>query len=101
MPEKHWCFLAEVIDVEYILRLRLVVQDKSGTTVPIAFHTEGRGTEFASEVQPGQTVAVLYALQHGFLDFTTGIRLEHCREIKVRPSSLCLLPFYRSRKLTD
>ena len=92
VPERHWCFLAEVIDVEFILRLRLFVRDKLGTTVPIAFHTEGRGTELVSEVQTGHTVAVLYALQHGFLDFTTGIRLEDCGAIKVSSSSPCLPP---------
>ena len=68
------------------MRLRLIVRDKSGNTVPIAFHTKDRGTELESEVQPRQTVAVLYALQHRFLDLTTGIRLEDSRNIKVSSS---------------
>lgn len=60
-PTKHWCFLAEIEDVEQFLRLRLVVRDKSGHTIPLAFHTEERGAEFASTtLRPGHTVAVLY-----------------------------------------
>lgn len=90
-PERHWCFLAEVVSVEDFLRLRLIVRDKSGATVPIAFYTDGRGTEFADKVQPGNTVAILYAIQHGFLDFTTGIRLEDCSGIKVEPLLLVCL----------
>jgi hypothetical protein len=52
--------------------------------MPVAFHTDGRGSEFASsQLQPGYTVAILYAHQHGFLDLTTGIRQEEYCTIKV------------------
>jgi len=88
IPGRHWCFLAEVIGVESFVRLRLNVRDKSGTMVPIAFHTDGRGTEFEDKVQPGHTVTILYALQHGFLDLSTGIRLEDYSAIKVK-SLIC------------
>jgi hypothetical protein len=85
IPQKHWCFLAEIVDVEYFLRLRFIVRDKAGITVPIAFHTEGRGTEFSPfQLQPGYTVAILYAHQHHFLDLTTGVRQEEYYGIKVR-----------------
>ncbi|RYP41927.1 hypothetical protein DL767_000664 [Monosporascus sp. MG133] len=85
-PRKHWCFLAEIIDVGLFLRVRLIVRDKAGTTVPVAFHTEDRGTGFApSQLRPGHTVAILYAEQHDFLDLTTGIRQEEYDGIKVDP----------------
>ncbi|RYP61730.1 hypothetical protein DL770_009731 [Monosporascus sp. CRB-9-2] len=83
-PRKHWCFLTEIMDVELFIRVRLIVKDKAGTMVPVAFHTDDRGTEFApSQLRPGYTVAILYAQQHDFLDLTTGIRQEQCDGIKV------------------
>ncbi|KAJ9130675.1 hypothetical protein NKR23_g12079 [Pleurostoma richardsiae] len=76
-PRKHWCFLAEIVDIEQFIRVKLIVRDVAGATVPVAFHTDDRGTEFAhSQLRPGYTIAILYAHQHGFLDFTTGIRQE-------------------------
>jgi hypothetical protein len=47
MPRKHWCFLAEIIDIKQFIRVKLIVQDKAGTTVLVAFHTDGQGIEFA------------------------------------------------------
>jgi len=86
LPQKHWCFLAEIVAVEQFFRVKLIVRDKAGATMPVAFYTDGRGTEFApSQLQPGNTVAILYAHRHGFLDLTTGIRQEECSGIKVRP----------------
>ena len=82
-PRRHWCFFGEVVSVQFFARLRIVVRDKSGTMVPIAFYDDGRGTEFLGKVRPGFTVAILYAIQHGFLDLTTGIRLEDCSSIEV------------------
>ncbi len=84
-PRKHWCFLAEITDIESFLRVRLIVRDKAGATVPVAFYTDGRGAEFApSQLQSGYTVAILYAHQHSFLDGTIGIRQEEYCGVKVR-----------------
>lgn len=86
VPRKHWCFLAEIIDIELFIRVHLIVRDKAGTTVRVAFHTDGRGTEFTpSQLQPGYTVAILYAHQHTFLDLRTGIRQEEYCTVKVWP----------------
>jgi len=92
IPRKHWCFLAEIVEIQLFLRLRLTVRDKAGVMVPIAFYTEGRGLEFAlSQLRPGHTIAILYAHQHGFLDLTTGIRQEECCEVKILPLALAEL----------
>ena len=81
---KHWCFLAEIIEVEAFMRLRLIVKDKADHIVPIAFYTDDRGREIdASLLKEGFTVAILYAEQHGFLDLTVGIRHESLPTIKV------------------
>jgi hypothetical protein len=83
---KHWRFLAEIINVEKFLRLRLIVKDKSGRTVPIAFYTDDSGLELdPSYAQEGFNVAILYAKQHGFLDLSVGIRHEDPTVIKVKP----------------
>ena len=89
-PRKHWCFFAQIVDIEHFLRLRLYVRDKLGKTVVVAMYTDGRGFEFESSLlQPGHTVAILYAHQHGFLDFTTGIRQEEYTGIKVKLLAVC------------
>lgn len=86
-PRKHWCFLAEITDVERFLRLRLIAQDKNNQSIPIAFHTDDRGFELDPlSLQEGFTVAVLYAEQHGFLDMSVGIRHENPSMMKVKPS---------------
>lgn len=37
MPRKHWCFLAEIIDIEQFIQVKLIVRDKAGATMPVAF----------------------------------------------------------------
>jgi len=84
-PRRHWCFLAEIIEIEAFLRLRLIVNDKAGQEIPVAFYTDDRGGELnPSYIQEGYTVAILYAEQHGFLDLTTGIRHENTATINVK-----------------
>ncbi|KAL2003085.1 hypothetical protein VTN02DRAFT_5029 [Thermoascus thermophilus] len=88
-PKKHWCLLAEITDVEFFVRLRLIVRDMAGREVPVAFYTDGKGREIPqSQLQRGHTVAILYAEQHGFLDFTIGIRLEESNAFKITPMPL-------------
>ncbi|KAJ6259358.1 hypothetical protein Dda_6258 [Drechslerella dactyloides] len=88
-PHRHWCFLAEIVDVQRLIRLQLTVKDKNGREVPIFFYTDGRGSELdPSRIRPGFTVAVLYAEQHGFLDFSVGIRHENPTSMKIFPLPL-------------
>jgi hypothetical protein len=83
-PRKHWCFLAEIVDTVWIVRLNLHIRDKTGFETRILFHTDDRGKEIdSSMIKNGYTVAVLYAQQHGFLDLSVGIRHENPTAIKV------------------
>lgn len=83
-PRRHWCLVGQIVSVETFLRLRLVVRDRDGVQFQIAIHTEDRGSNFPSNLLvPGYTVAILYAHQHGFLDFTTGIRQEEKQTLRV------------------
>jgi hypothetical protein len=84
-PRRHWCFLAEIVDFSLFIRLQMDVKDVNGTTVPLFFHTDRRGSELApSLIQKGYTVAILYAVRHAFMYSDEGIRLENPQMIKVR-----------------
>ncbi|KAL8415027.1 hypothetical protein RB594_006018 [Gaeumannomyces avenae] len=88
-PRKHWCFLAEIIAIQNFLRLRLIVKDGAGHDTAVSFHTPNRGRELdPSCIRKGFTIAVLYAEQHGFLDMSTGIRLEEPTVLKIFPVQL-------------
>ncbi|KAF5241669.1 hypothetical protein FAUST_3743 [Fusarium austroamericanum] len=87
--QKHWAFLGEITHIEAAWRVRLIVKDKTGLQLPIAFYTEIRGREIgASMLRVGYTVAILYASQHGFLDGTVGIRHEDPGRLRILPTSL-------------
>jgi hypothetical protein len=103
-PTKHWCFLAEIIQVVRFTRLRLTVQDRKGRAVIVAFYTPERGAEV--KVKRGFTVAILYANQHEFLDLSDGVRLEDPKMIKVNPpeprkSSFLILMAFADRSFPD
>lgn len=53
-------------------------------TVSVWFYTDEKGNNLAmSGLRPGQTIAILYAEQHGFLDMSVGIRVEDIHAIQV------------------
>jgi hypothetical protein len=88
-PRKHWCFLAEIVNVQTFLRLILTVKDRAGQITRLMFYTPSRGGEVPpSQLRPGYTVAVLYAEQHAFLDMSVGIRHEKPTALKVKPDGL-------------
>jgi hypothetical protein len=94
-PARHWCLLGEITDSRVFGRLRLWVRDKEGEIVPVYFHLDTVSTErpFARIIEPGvglpdhpnvpahlisngNTIAILYAQRHNFMDMTTGLRIE-------------------------
>ncbi|TPX08058.1 uncharacterized protein E0L32_010258 [Thyridium curvatum] len=85
----NWCFLAEILDAENFTRVRLVVRDKEGAKVVLAFYTEDRGNELKrSLLRPGNTVAVLRARSHQFLDSSVGVRQEKENAVKIITATL-------------
>ena len=83
-PRRHWLFLAEIVDFATSLRLQMEINDVDGTTVPLFFYTDGRGSELAPlQVQKGYTIAILYAQRHAFMSSEPGIRHEEPTNIKV------------------
>ena len=69
--------------MEYFIRLRLFVRDKSGYEFPVAFHPEGDEEPTLDQYRKGHTIAILYPHQHGFMDMTIGIRQENMHNIQV------------------
>ncbi|KAF2807047.1 SET domain-containing protein [Mytilinidion resinicola] len=67
-PVRHWCFLAEIRDFDFFVRLHMTVKD--------------------SQIQKGYTVAILYAVRHAFMSCEPGIRHENPQMMKIFPLSL-------------
>ena len=60
------------------------VRDTNGAKLRIAFHTEQRGSELSpANLEPGNTVLVLYAHAHRFVDLSVGLRQEEVGTVKV------------------
>ena len=85
-PRRHWCLFAELEGSLHFLRRRLTVRDRDGTQFQIVIHTEDGELpdKEARLLCIGNTVAVMYAVQHEFWDMTIGVRQEHETTLKVR-----------------
>jgi hypothetical protein len=83
-PRRHWCFFGEIVDFASLFRLQMEIKDIDGTTIPLYFYTDSRGSKLApGQVQKGYTVAILYAERHAFMFCEPGIRHEDPQTIKV------------------
>ncbi|KAL5409510.1 hypothetical protein PMIN04_011019 [Paraphaeosphaeria minitans] len=67
VPKRHWCLVAEIADIEFFVRLRLWVKDRTGHEFPVSFYIEDdqRWLDL-TRFRKGQTIAILYAEQHFF-----------------------------------
>ena len=91
VPTRHWCLLAEILDVSVFIRLGLKAnaKDKDGHMFVIAFYLEPDDTGLRlRDFRKGDTVAILYPHQHGFFDLTDGIRQENIKHMQVVPLPL-------------
>ena len=93
-PKKHWAYLGEITRIMRITRLVLTTRDMAGKEIPIAFYLKNRNgvvkhcnpnlslyenrstVEDGVRMAVGQTIVVVYPEMHGFLDQSTGIKLE-------------------------
>lgn len=88
-PHQHWCFLAEIVDFDFLTRLHMEISDVDGRKVPLFFYTDGRGSELEfAEIQTGYTIAILYAQQHAFMFDEPGIRHEDPARVKVKTPNI-------------
>jgi len=93
-PKQHWCLIAEVEDVMIFCRVRVQARTRYGERFTVHFHLdqdEGGQLKFCNYsalIGGKSTLCILYAHQHKFMDFTTGIRQESCYTVKVFPARL-------------
>jgi hypothetical protein len=84
-PRSHWCIIGEIVSSLNVLRLQMEVKDKNGAIFPLFFYTKSRGDEVPySQRKIGNTVVLMYAKNHTFLDGQVGIRHEEDTYFKVR-----------------
>jgi hypothetical protein len=77
---RHWCFLADIIEVIFIARPRVRVRTSAGEEVVVHFHHERHEhpTTFQWEdIQPGRCLALQYAYRKHMMDFSEGIRFDY------------------------
>ncbi|KAH9040410.1 hypothetical protein EDB85DRAFT_1858851 [Lactarius pseudohatsudake] len=103
-PIRHWCFLGEITEKMVFNRLCLWVKDRRGSEVPANFHldpphigrvfTPGMSNFPAHRNVPksltdkGNTIAILYAQQHNFMDGSVGFRIEDADLVQFFPCTL-------------
>ena len=94
-PTRHWCYLGEITERQHFTRLRLTVKDRKGDNVITAFYLDPSISFGITDVplhpnvpmsltSEGNTIAILYAQQHDFLDRTVGFRIEDADQVQVR-----------------
>lgn len=99
VPIRHWCFLGEITYRLVFNRLCLTVKDRRGEEVPTNFHLNSGGPRMftpgmsnfpihpnipKSLTEEGNTIAILYAERHNFMDGTIGFRIEDANRVQVR-----------------
>lgn len=101
-PVRHWCLLGEIKEFIQCLRLRVSLKLRSGQVITVHFYhnnTDQPTTFSWKEIKKGRTMAILYAKQKNFLDFSVGIRqgstwiLYMCLML---PSILCIRQLHGS-----
>lgn len=83
--KKKWCLLGEITEANAIMRPRLMVRDRTGTSFVVALYFDNNvdASRILSKFKRGYTVAMMTALGHNFLDGSAGVRVEDEDEITV------------------
>lgn len=82
--DTHSCFLAEIQQCDGFLRYRTIVEDRDGKEAVVAFYPDSYDDGFDfKQLKKGRTLAIMNALQHGFLDGTHGVRVENMDDVCV------------------
>ncbi|KAI9440623.1 hypothetical protein H4582DRAFT_1811746 [Lactarius indigo] len=83
-PIRHWCYLGEITENVVFTRLCLTVKDRRGDKVITSFYLDSH----QSRTNKGNTIAILYAQQHGFADGSVGFRIEDADRVQFFPCTL-------------
>lgn len=60
-----------------------LLRDVTGTEFIVAFYTDERSPEVLRDCKVGDTMAIMYAHMHNFIDGQVGIRVEEAETVKV------------------
>ncbi|KAI5862639.1 hypothetical protein GGS23DRAFT_85397 [Durotheca rogersii] len=84
---KHWCLLGEIIQADTRIRPRIVAKDYRGEDFVVALYPDDEDDtpRLLRQFKVGNTIAIFYALTHGFLDGTIGVRVESTDECLIIP----------------
>ncbi|ROW01956.1 hypothetical protein VMCG_05593 [Cytospora schulzeri] len=90
LSDTHWCFLAEIQECNGIkfFRYRTVVKDDKDKVMFVSFYPDSYEGFDWKKLKKGHTLAIMYAMQHRFLDGTSGVRVEDMDDVHVFPISL-------------
>lgn len=83
LPYHHWVFLCEIESSETWLRPRFFIKDCTGKQTHVMFYLDNHVKFDYGSYVVGHTLALFYADFHGFLDGTSGIRMEDLKLAKV------------------
>jgi len=120
LPIHHWCFLGEITESVVTTRLCLTVKDRMGKEVTVSFYLDspesGGGSlggfkyftpgifpvhpNIPQSLTEGNTIAILYAQQHNFMDGSIGFRIEEADFVQFFPCTLERLLALSDRILT-
>ncbi|KAI6083301.1 hypothetical protein F4821DRAFT_245100 [Hypoxylon rubiginosum] len=84
---KHWCLLGDIIQADIFLRPWIVAKDHLGQPFVVAFYSDDEKdmSRILKNFKIGNTIALFYPQQHGFLDGTTGVRVEESDKVLIIP----------------
>ncbi|CAD6443849.1 2b9a247b-e208-4d70-9f52-29c7cf793885 [Sclerotinia trifoliorum] len=87
-PQRHWCFLGEIVEFKRRGSIKILIEDIDGTKVELILNTDARAKSPAlTQLRKGHTVAVLYAQRCGD-DCKPEISLQNAALLQIFPISL-------------
>ena len=85
-PTKHWCLIAEIVEVVPHFRPMLKLKDKAGRVFLVTCYfdyEQGMPHEWTKHARKGNSLSIMYAEKHVSMDGQQGIRLEDVERVKV------------------
>ncbi|KAJ3073072.1 hypothetical protein HDU98_002278 [Podochytrium sp. JEL0797] len=101
VPLRHWCFLAEIVDISFVDRPRLTIDIGNGETAVIESSSRAPPSTFAwTDLRKGFTIAILYAQRRLVSCGSMGIRADNLGHVLIFRSGMNNLTAY-ARKVAQ
>ncbi|KAI9310549.1 hypothetical protein BDR26DRAFT_614728 [Obelidium mucronatum] len=103
-PKEHWVFFAEILDVSFLIRPRVKVHLGNNKTATIHFepeliHEVPKTFEW-DDLEPGNTIAILYAQRKLMGDGEWGVKQEYLDTVFVVSAGVEMVSRY-ARQIFD